>query len=322
MIFVGGGGMGFLLVGIVLLLLFSGGDLFPLLFLAMFFGLPFLFMRSMIRSARRRTPLMTGGWSGQVGYPQAYPPSRPQPSSSWQPPQEPVLPRVSAADVSSLRDRLGHDVISLQPGTDPMARQALADASERHATASTLLERATTDAQLRTAWLAAVEGLQAAQVVRRQLGLDPGPPIPALPSTGPQLTARTHLDVEGRTYAGAPTYEPGHPHWFPGGYYGGRHVPGGWYDAPFWPAALVLGGLSGWAMGGLMAGAMYGDGLDLGGDLGGDVAMGGGDFGGDGGGGDWGGDGGGGDWGGGDFGGFGGGGDWGGGGDFGGGGDW
>ena len=311
MIFVGGGGLGFVVVAFVLLLLVGGGDAFPLIFLLLFFGLPFLLIRSFLRSPRRSVPVGVGGWQTAT-WPRPQPPQ--PPPTAWQPPQEPVLPRVSAADVSSLRDRLGHDVISLQPGTDPVARQAMADAAERLATATTLLERATTDAQLRTAWLAAVEGLQAAQVVRRQLGLDPGPPIPTLPSTGPQLTGRTQLQVEGRTYAGAPTYEPGHPHWFPGGSYGGRHVPGGWYDAPFWPAALVLGGLSGWAMGGLMAGAMYGDamvdggaepgGWGEGGDLGGGE-----DFGGFGGGSDWGSGGGwgdGGDVGGGDFGG----GDW------------
>ena len=42
-----------------------------------------------------------------------------------------------------------------------VARQAMADASERLAMSSTLLERAESDAQLRTAWLAAVEGLAA-----------------------------------------------------------------------------------------------------------------------------------------------------------------
>lgn len=298
--------MGFLLVGFVLLLLFSGGDIGPLFFLLLFFGIPFLMLRSFMKSVGRARPVPVGrGWQTTTW------PPRPQsaPPSPWQLPEQPVLPRVSAADVSSLRDRLGHDVISLQPGGDPVARQALADASERLSTASGLLERATTDAQLRTAWLAAVEGLQAARVVRRQLGLDPGPPIPSLPSAGPQLSAPTQLDVEGRRYAGSPTYEPGHPHWFPGGYYGDRQVPGGWYDAPFWPAALVLGGLGGFAMGGLMAGAMFGGGFDGGGfdgggfDGGGDAA---GDFGGFGGGGDWGGggwDSGGGDFGGGDFGG-------------------
>ena len=251
------------------------------------------------------------------------------PAPGWEPPSEPALPAVTAADVSSLRDRLGHDVRSLEPGHDPVARQAMADASERYGTASTLLERAGTDAQLRTAWLATVEGLAASQVVRQRLGLPLGPPPPSMPTRERPLEGPTRIEVEGRSHVGSPSYGPGRPHWFPGGRYGGRPVPAGWYDVPFWPSALVLGGLAGWTLGGFGAGAVYGD--DIGGDLAGG-AWGGGDGGGFAGGGDWGGgDGGGGGWsGGGDFGGSGGGGDWGGGdwggggggGEFGGGGDW
>lgn len=241
-------------------------------------------------------PLSRAGAVRRQHAPVPWEPRRPY---GWEPPQQPVLPEVTAADVSSLRDRLGHDVRSLEPGADPVARQAMADASERYSTASTLLERARSDAQLRTAWLAAVEGLAATQTVRQRLGLDLGPPVPALPTAGPALTRPARIDIDGRSHVGSPSYEPGHPHWFPGGQYGGRHVPGGWYDVPFWPSALVLGGLAGWALGGLGTAMVYGD------DVGGDLSAG--DWGGFGGGGDWGG--GGGDWGGG----FGGGGDWGGG---------
>jgi hypothetical protein len=229
-----------------------------------------------------------------------------------------VLPPVNAADVSSLRDRLGHDVRSLEPGDDPVSRQAMADASERYSTASTLLERASSDAQLRTAWLAAVEGLAATRTVRQRLGLDLGPPVPSLPGSGEQLTRHARVEVGGRGHVGAPHYEPGRPHYFPGGYYGRQHIPGGWYDAPFWPSALVLGGLAGWTLGGLTAGAMYGEdlgygmdgGLDGGLDGGGDWSGGAGEWGG--GGGDW--SGGAGEWGGGGGGWSGGGSDWGGGG--------
>ena len=256
---------------------------------------------------------------GAVRRQQAPVPWEPRRPYGWEAPPQPVLPQVTAADVSSLRDRLGHDVRSLEPGDDPVARQAMADASERYSTASTLLERARSDAQLRTAWLATVEGLAATQTVRQRLGLDLGPPVPTMPAAGPVLTRPARIDIDGRSHLGSPSYEPGHPHWFPGGQYGGRHVPGGWYDVPFWPSALVLGGLAGWALGGLGTGMVYGDdvGGDLaGGDWGGFGGFGGGGFGG--GGGDWGG--GGGD--GGGFGGFGGGGDWGGGGFDLGGGDW
>ena len=307
MIFIGGGGGGIVLLVLLFFLIAGGGRAaLPLVLLLMFFAVPFLLIRSF---ARRATPVPVGGGWGSPRW-------QPVPQEpAWQPPAEPVLPPVTAADVSSLRDRLGHDVRTLQPGQDPVARQAMADASERYSTASTLLERASSDAQLRTAWLAAVEGLAASRVVRERLGLDPGPPLPQLPSAGPSLTRHARIDIEGRSHVGAPTYEPGRPHWFPGGYYGGRHVPGGWYDVPFWPSGLVLGALGGWALGGLLAGAMYGE----------DVGLGGGWDGGFDGGGFDGGFGGGGDWDGGGFGGFGGGGDLGGGGDFGGdfgGGDW
>ncbi len=309
----------------------GGGLLIMLLFVGLFFVLPVLFLRA----ARRTVLLGSASGPSQPGW------SPPQPYSGWDVPQEPVLPPVSPADVVSLRDRLGHDVRTLEPGDDPVARQAMADASERLSTCTTLLERASSDAQLRTAWLAAIEGLTASRLVRSRLGLDPGPEIP-MPPTGPQLQAPTRIDVGGRAHVGGPYYEPGRPHWFPGGAYGGHYVPGGWYDSPFWPSGLILGGLGGFALGSLAAGAMFGDGLyddgfydtgAYGGDYGdgsfGDGSVEG-DFGGYGGGGSWGsggdgwgsGDGGswggGGDWGGGDSGG---GGDWGGGGDFGGGGD-
>ena len=338
MIFMGGGGIGAVLMVVVLLLLVGGGDVGPVVFLIVFLGLPFLLIRSFVRSlssGRSRSfggPFLGGGMvHGRVlgqptvpwaGGPPTWSPG-PPPLPRWQAPAQPVLPAVSAADVTSLRDRLGSDVRTLDPGQDPVARQALADASERLSTASALLERASSDAQLRTAWLATVEGLQAARVVRGRLGLDAGPPIPTLPTVGPPLTSHSQVEVGGRTHVGAPSYEPGRPHWFPGGQYGDRYVPGGWYDAPFWPSALLLGTLGGWVAGSVLAGAMYGEDLGLdetgwgSGDLEEGIDGGGGDWGGDGGGGDWGSGGGWGDSG--DGGGFGGDGDWGG---FGGGGGW
>ena len=307
----------------------GGGLVFLLFFFAVFVLIPVLFFRA----ARRTVLLGSASGPSHPGW------SPPQPYSGWEVPQEPVLPPVSPADVVSLRDRLGHDVRTLEPGDDPVARQAMADASERLSTCTTLLERADSQAQLRTAWLAAVEGLTASRLVRARLGLDPGPEIP-MPPSGRRLQAPTRIDVGGRTHVGGPAYEPGRPHWFPGGAYDGRYVPGGWYDAPFWPSGLILGSLGGFALGSLAAGAMFGDGLYddgyydtgvYGGDHGdggfGDAGYGDGSvdggFGGYGGGGEWGstGDG----WGGGDGGGWGGGsggGDFGGGGDLGGGGDW
>ena len=224
---------------------YNGGGVLPgLLLFALFFLLPLLFFRSAVRRST--------SYAGPV-LQQQYA----QPAGGWEVPQEPALPPVSSADVVSLRDRLGHDVRTLDPGSDPVSRQALADASERLSTCSTLLDNAGSDAQLRTAWLAAVEGLTAARLVRTRAGLDPGPEIP-LPPTGPQLQAPTRIDVDGRSHVGGPGYEPGRPHWFPGGSYSGRYVPGGWYDAPFWPSGLVLGGLGGFALGSLAATSMFG----------------------------------------------------------------
>lgn len=275
----------------------GGGLLFLLLFGFLFFVLPFL----VLRGAFRTTRVLRGGYQ-----PYSQPARLPQPSAQPQP--------VDPAEVQSVVARLAHDVRVLQPGADAIARQAMADASERHATATSLLERARSQDQLRTAWLAAAEGLHATRLARSRLGLDPGPAPVLPPAQGPQLQQPTQVLVEGREHVGQPTYAPGYGHWFPGGQVGGRYVPGGWYREPFWPGDLVLGVLSGWALSSLMTSAMYGalgfpmggfgwepDGGDTGWD-GGSGGWGGGGGWGDGGGGGW--DGGGGGWGGG------GGGDW------------
>ena len=318
MIFIGGG-RGFGIAALLLfLLLLTGGRGSPLLAVLLLFVLAVFFVpMMMLRSARRVVlPPSPHGWDlhrppGHEPYPRDLH-GAPDPRG-WDEGTVDPGPPVVPADVVSLRDRLAQDVRALDPGADPVARQAAADAAERLETCTTLLERARSEGQLRTAWHAAVEGLTAARVVRARLGLDPGPPIPLPPSTAPQLSQRSRVLVGGTEHVGSPTYEPGLRHWFPGGYYGGRPVPGGWYAAPFWETA-VLAGAAGALFGGLAAGGLFG-GWDEGDWGGGD-----GGFGGFGGGGGWDG-GGGGDWGG--FGGFGGGGDWGGGGgDFGGGGDW
>jgi len=222
----------------------GGGALPTLLLFAMFFVLPLLLVRGMVRSTAQ-----TVQWAPPHAGPRG-----------WQVPREPALPPVSPADVASLRDRLGHDVRTLDPGSDPVSRQAMADASERLSTCSALLDGASSDAQLRTAWLAAVEGLTASRLVRTRAGLDPGPEIPLPPVQGERLRATTEFDLGGRHHVGGPVYTPGRPHWFPGGHHDGRYVPGGWYDAPFWPSGLVLGGLGGFALGSLAATAMFGDG--------------------------------------------------------------
>jgi hypothetical protein len=220
-----------------------------LVFLGVFVLLPLLMVGSFVRGARRVVV--------PAPYDSGYQPAPAGPSAQ---------PELATGDVVALRDRLAHDVRTLQPGDDPVARQALADAAERHATCTALLERARTPEQRRTAWLAAAEGLHATRVVRTRLGLDPGP-VPQLPTTGPALSGRSRVRVGDREVVAAPHYEPGLPHWFPGGQVGGRHLPGGWYATAFWPGALTglaLGGLLGSALGGAAAGDLgeqgWGDG--------------------------------------------------------------
>lgn len=226
------------------------------------------------------------------------------------------------AEVLSLYDRLGADVQNLDPKDNAVARQAIADASERYTATGALLAHADTVGEYQAAHRTAVEGLYAARTARTALGLDPGPELPSPNASGAErLTEQRDVTVEGKTYQGYPDYTPGAPHYYAGG--GG--YASGWYSFPFWETLLVgsvltggFGGFGGFGGGGFESG--YDRGFEAGqdhaeaeaADSGG--GWGGFDFGGGGGGGDWGGGGGdwggGGDFGGGDFGGDGGGGDW------------
>lgn len=213
------------------------------------------------------------------------------------------------ASVQPFYDRLAADVGSLQPGGNAVARQALADASERFNSGGSQLASATRPAQVEAARRSLLEGLQASRTAREALGLDPGPELPPIvASQAPQLTEPQTVTAGGQQVIGYPAYAPGAPYYFAGG--GG--YAGGWYSAPFWQSLLIAEALTpGWGFGGGFGGGYgYGSGYDSGFDAGRDSSQQ--DFGSTGG--DWGG--GGGDWGGG-------GGDWGGGGgDSGGGGSW
>lgn len=208
------------------------------------------------------------------------------------------------AEVLSLYGRLGADVANLDAGTDAVARQAIADASERYTATGSLLEHADTDGEYDAARRTALEGLQAARTARGRLGLDPGPDLPPMtPTTGERLTEESEVTVGDKTVRGYPDYTPGAPYYFGGG--GGYGA--GWYSFPFWETLLIgsaLGGWGGgWGGGGYDAGYNQGydagqdqndgNGGDWGGGNGGDWGGGGGDWGGGGGGGDWGGGGGG-----------------------------
>lgn len=189
------------------------------------------------------------------------------------------------AEADSLYARLGSDVSTLNPRDDTVAQQALADASERYtATGALLANPRATPEVLAVAKRTAVEGIMATRVVRQRLGLDPGPdPLPTPPPNAPQVHGSQNIQVDGENYTGYGQYQPGAGHYFGGGTYQGRYIPGGWYTRPFWQTAAI----SAIAFGGL--------GYALGGGFGGDYDRGDNDTDWGGGGGDWGG--GGGDWG-------------------------
>ena len=206
------------------------------------------------------------------------------------------------AGVQPYYDRLAAEVSSLQPGGNPVARQALSDASERFTSAGSQLAGATRPAQIEAARRSVLEGLQAARTARTALGLDPGPELPPIvPAQSPQLTEEQQFSAAGRTVYGYPQYTPGAPYYFAGG--GG--YAGGWYSFPFWESLLIAEALSpgwggGWGWGGGGFDGGYATGYDSGFEAGrdsaqpGDWSGSGGDWS-DNGGGDWGG-GGGGDW--------------------------
>jgi hypothetical protein len=215
------------------------------------------------------------------------------------------------AQVDPYYDRLASEVSSIDPKDDPVARQAMSDASERYNSAGSQLQSATSIARLVASRQTILQGLYAARSARAALGLDLGPPLPPLADDAEQLSEERQVTVGGQNYQGYPNYGPNAPYYYGGGY----GVPGGWYGSPFWETLLLgsvlSGGFGGWGFGGFggFGGGGYGTGYDQGYQAGENAN----DSGANWGGGDWGGGGGGGgDWGGG--GGGGGGGDWGGGG--------
>lgn len=183
------------------------------------------------------------------------------------------------AEVGSLQARLAADVSNLNPGDDPVARQALGDASERATAADALMSRTVSAAEFDVAKRIVIEGLASTRVVRERLGLPLGPDLPVDPRT---VESATQIEVGGQAHTAHPEYHPDRPHFFGGG--GG--APGGYYRTPFWQKALAVGGAfaGAEALGDLLGGGQGWQGT--GGGYGGDGGYGGG---GDGdGGGDWG----------------------------------
>jgi hypothetical protein len=203
--------------------------------------------------------------------------------------------QTARAKVMPYYDRLANEVNTIEPADNDVAVRSMADASERYEAATMLLDTADSVEKYAQARRATLEGLYAAQTARKALGLEEGPPLPAIADTvGDQLTEPQEVSVQGKTYQGYPDYRPGAPYYYGGGY----GVPGGWYSTPFWETLLIgsvlAGGFGGWGGGGYGAG--YDSGFEAGRDsvdtsTGGDWGGGGGDWGG--GGGDWGGGGGG-----------------------------
>jgi hypothetical protein len=149
------------------------------------------------------------------------------------------------ADVESLYGRLGSDVSLLSGGDDEVARQALADAAERYNATGALMSTADSPAEWAAARRTAIEGITAARVARQRLGLDLGPPVPELVATGaPRLEEPAAVQVGEEVHEGSPSYEPGRPHWFEGGYAGTTVIPSGWYARPFWQDLLLDAALS------------------------------------------------------------------------------
>ncbi|MGW0003028.1 DUF1542 domain-containing protein [Nocardia grenadensis] len=217
------------------------------------------------------------------------------------------------AEARQVNERLGGQIYHLS-GSNPAARQALADAAERHTAAGSQVDQARTPVQARLAKQTAVEGLYYIRAARTAMEMDPGPAVPELAgqSTAGEVSEDRVIDFDNRRIAASPRPSAGTPNYYPGGRVAGRPVPAGWYSEPWWKPAMVAGA---WGVGSAllftslfsgMSGVGYGaegfeqgfgegyaDGLTAGGQ----------DYGGpDGGHDEWGGDGG--DWGGSDGGGF------------------
>lgn len=151
-------------------------------------------------------------------------------------------------------ERLGGSLSTLDAGGDKAAGQALADANERYRAAQGQLVAAGTPAQYAMVTQTAVEGLYYVRGARTALGLDPGPALPDLGAA--TVTARDgRVTVDDRTYAVSDRPGGATPYYYPGGVVGGRRIPGGWYDRPWWKTALVAGAAGAGGM--LLADALF-----------------------------------------------------------------
>ncbi|MEV0057613.1 hypothetical protein AB0H34_44880 [Saccharopolyspora shandongensis] len=154
-------------------------------------------------------------------------------------------------------ERLGGQVLNLV-GTNEAAKQALADAAERHGAAISQLDRANTAAQARLTTESALEGLYYVRAARVAMDMDPGPELPDLSGQhgAGKVTEYRDVEVEGRHQVASPNPTEQTPHYYPGGTVAGRPVPQGWYSEPWWKPALVAGA---WGVGSfVLMGALFG----------------------------------------------------------------
>ncbi|MGP4016303.1 hypothetical protein [Saccharopolyspora sp. 5N708] len=154
-------------------------------------------------------------------------------------------------------ERLGGQVLNLI-GTNDAAKQALADAAERHGAAVSQLEQAATTAQARLTTDSALEGLYYVRAARTAMDLDPGPELPDLAGQrgAGKVTEYREVEVAGQQQAASPNPTAQTPHYYPGGTVAGRPVPQGWYSEPWWKPALVAGA---WGVGSfVLMGALFG----------------------------------------------------------------
>ena len=161
------------------------------------------------------------------------------------------------ADARRWTERLGGQVLNLV-GTNEAAKQALADAAERHQAAVSQLDQASTAEQCRLTTQTAMEGLYYVRAARTAMDMDPGPELPDLADRhgAGKVTEHRDVEVEGQRQVASPEPSEQTPHYYPGGRVAGRPVPEGWYSQPWWKPALVAGA---WGAGSFMlASALFG----------------------------------------------------------------
>lgn len=154
------------------------------------------------------------------------------------------------ADARRWVERLGGQVLHLV-GSNDAAKQALADAAERHTAAVSQLEQADTAEKAKLTTDSALEGLYYARAARVAMDMDPGPDLPDVNgrSRAGKVTERREVEVEGERQLASPQPSEQTPHYYPGGDVAGRPVPEGWYSQPWWKPALVAGA---WGVGTFM----------------------------------------------------------------------